>query len=101
MSEVRDAVEHRGHGEYREIEEVDFLKQVTESDFVVVHFYHPEFRRCAIMDAHLAKIAPKYLTTKFIKMDVLKSSFFVLKLNIKILPAVIMFKKGVAFDRYV
>jgi alkyl hydroperoxide reductase subunit AhpC len=41
------------HGEYREIKEEDFLKEVTASEWVVVHFYHKDFTRCKIMDKHL------------------------------------------------
>ena len=97
---LREAVEEKGHGQYREIEEGDFLKEVTGSDRVICHFYHPEFRRCQIVDKHLTILAAKYLNTKFVKIDVLKAPFFVTKLNVKILPAVIMFKDGIAYDRY-
>lgn len=98
---LREAVEVKGHGQYREIEEGDFLKEVTGSDRVICHFFHPEFRRCQIVDKHLTILAAKYLQTKFIKIDVLKAPFFVTKLNVKILPAIIMFKDGIAYDRFV
>lgn len=76
------------------------MKEVTESDLVICHFFHPEFRRCEIVDKHLTLIAPKYLKTKFIKLNVLLATFFVAKLQIKVLPAIVMFKKGLAVDRY-
>ena len=40
----------QGHGEYREIVEEEFLKEVCGSEHVVVHFYHQEFIRCKVMD---------------------------------------------------
>merc|ERR1712216_441734 len=43
----------QGHGEYREIVEEDFLKEVCGSENVVVHFYHNEFIRCKIVDKHM------------------------------------------------
>ena len=36
----------QGTGEYREIVEEDFLKEVTGTEWVVVHFYHTEFFAC-------------------------------------------------------
>ena len=36
----------KGHGEYREITEGDFLGEVTGSEKVICHFYHKEFYRC-------------------------------------------------------
>lgn len=43
----------QGHGEYREIVEEEFLKEVCGSVYVVVHFYHQEFFNCKIVDKHL------------------------------------------------
>merc|ERR1712087_891099 len=43
----------QGHGEYREIVEEEFLKEVCGSEDVLVHFYHREFQRCKIIDKHL------------------------------------------------
>ena len=43
------------HGVYSEIlAEKDFLHTTTKTPFVVVHFYHKDFKRCAIIDKHLA-----------------------------------------------
>jgi len=76
---------------------------VTGSEYVVAHFYHSQFTRCNIIDGHLQKIAqdPCYYSTKFIKVDVENAAFFVEKLKIRVLPAVLCFKKGIVCDRYV
>lgn len=100
-SEKRQALEKKGHGEYRDVSEGDFLAEVTGSERVVVHFYHHEFVRCKIIDKHLKSLTPKYFDTKFIKVDAENSPFFVSKLAIKTLPCVILFRDGVAFDRLV
>ncbi len=47
----------KGHGQYTEIVEEEFLKYVTASKFVVCHFYHKDFERCKIIDMHLRQIA--------------------------------------------
>eukprot|EP00033_Pygsuia_biforma_P004425 GCRY01004849.1.p1 GENE.GCRY01004849.1~~GCRY01004849.1.p1 ORF type:complete len:196 (-),score=25.84 GCRY01004849.1:85-672(-) len=90
-----------GYGQFLEVTQDDFLKHVTNSDLVVCHFYHEEFVRCKIMDMHLGILAPKYFGTKFIKINAQKAAFFVAKLQIKVLPTVVCFKKGIAEKRLV
>jgi hypothetical protein len=42
------------HGTYAEIStEKELMKLTTTSKYVVVHFFHKDFRRCDIMDNHL------------------------------------------------
>jgi len=84
----------QGHGEYREIVEEEFLKEVCGSQWVVVHFYHPEFFRCKIVDKHMKIIAQKHLSCKWLTLNVEKAPFFVSKLAIQMLPTVIVFKAG-------
>jgi len=90
-----------GHGSLLHVTQDDFLKHVTQSKYVVCHFYHPEFERCKIMDQHLERLAPKHLATKWIKIDATKAPFFVGKLQIKMLPTLVFFKDGIARDRMV
>ncbi|KAI5067017.1 hypothetical protein GOP47_0017545 [Adiantum capillus-veneris] len=100
-TEKRQVLEKKGHGDYRDVSEADFLAEVTGSDKVVCQFYHHEFVRCKIVDKHLKILAPKYFDTKFIRVDAENAPFFVSKLAIKTLPCVILFRDGVAFDRLV
>jgi len=88
----------KGHGDYDEIPEEDFLKTVTSSYRAIVHFYHQNFERCKIMDMHLRKLvkSKKMLGTKFVKMDAEKAPFFVSKLKIQTLPTAVFFIDGVA-----
>ena len=84
----------------------------------VIHFYHSKFKRCEIMDKHLAvswnkspalasyltdlqKLAPKYFNTRFLRVFVENIPWLVEKLSIKVLPCVICFVDGVTKDRYV
>jgi len=93
------AMQVQGHGEYREIVEEDFLKEVCGSENVVVHFYHNEFLRCKIVDKHMRIIAPKHRGCKFVYLNADKAPFFVDKLHIQVLPTIIVFKDGIAQDR--
>lgn len=53
----------------QEVAEGDFLKVVTETQRVVVHFFHCEFTRCKIMDKHLAALTRKFFGTRFVKVS--------------------------------
>jgi len=90
----------QGHGEYREIVEEEFLKEVCGSQWVVVHFHHREFFRCKIVDKHLRIIAQKHLSCKWLTLDAEKAPFFVSKLAVQMLPTVIVFKNGVVHDQF-
>ncbi|XP_061360984.1 thioredoxin domain-containing protein PLP3B-like [Gastrolobium bilobum] len=100
-AEKREAWKKKGHGEYREITEGDFLGEVTGSEKAICHYYHKEFYRCKIMDKHLKSLSAKHIDTKFIKLDAENAPFFVAKLAVKTLPCVILFRQGVAVDRLV
>lgn len=90
----------QGHGEYREIAEEEFLKEVCGSQWCVVHFYHREFFRCKIVDKHLRILAQKHLSCKWLTLDAEKAPFFVAKLAIQMLPTVIVFKDGIVADQF-
>lgn len=87
----------KGHGEYQEITQDEFLPNVTSSELVVVHFYHNEFERCKIMDQHLGQLSSKHIECKFLKINAEKAPFFVERLNIRVLPTILGFRNGVAF----
>jgi len=89
----------KGHGEYREIVEEEFLKEVCNSEHVVCHFYHTEFFACKVADKHLRILAVKHDDCKFIYLNAEKAPFFVTKLKIQMLPTMVIFKNGVAEDR--
>jgi thiol-disulfide isomerase/thioredoxin len=91
----------KGHGEVRTISQDEFLSECTSSRFVVVHFFHNEFEKCKIMDHHLKKIAinPQHLSCKFVRIDAEKAPFFVVKLQIKALPTVLVFRDGQTIER--
>ena len=56
----------KGHGDYKVIQETEFLKEVTTTKRVICHFYHKDFERCKIMDKHLNLICKKH--QEFVKI---------------------------------
>ncbi|XLT14549.1 hypothetical protein HN51_060239 [Arachis hypogaea] len=80
----------KGHGEYREITEGDFLAEVTGSEKVICHFYHKEFYQCK-----------NRVKVFFVDNGIQHAPFFVAKLAIKTLPCVILFRQGIAVDRLI
>jgi thioredoxin-like negative regulator of GroEL len=91
----------KGHGQYREITEQEFLPNVTSSKYVLVHFYHKDFERCKIVDMHLREIAKTHIEAKFLYLNAEKAPFFIQKLQIQVLPTIIAFIDGIAVDRVV
>jgi thioredoxin-like negative regulator of GroEL len=91
----------KGHGQYREIVQDEFLKEVTGSFRVVCQFYHREFPRCAIMDHHLKILSERHIETKFIKIDAEKTPFFVDKLKIFRMPTLCLFNDGICYDKII
>ena len=74
---------------------------MTSAFQVCCHFYHQEFERCRIVDKHMNILAQKYFDTKFIKIHAPDAPFFVDKLQIQVLPCIVFFRNGVAYDRIV
>jgi len=95
-------MQNNEHGRYSEItEEKEVVRVSAREPRCVIHFYHSKFKRCEIMDKHLAKIAPKYFNTRFSRVFVENVPWLVEKLGIKVLPCVICFIDGIARDRLI
>ncbi|KAI0832345.1 thioredoxin-like protein [Trametes gibbosa] len=91
-----------GHGQYREItDEKEVMRLSAKEPRCVIHFFHHKFKRCEIMDRHLARIAPKYFNTLFIRVFVENVPWLVERLGIQVLPCVMTFINGVSKDRIV
>jgi hypothetical protein len=91
----------RGHGQYRDIVQDEFLAEMCNSDKVICHFYHRDFERCKVMHHHLEKLAGKHFETKFVKIDAEKTPFFIEKLHIRMMPTLVYFVNGVAIGKQI
>ena len=77
------------------------LEFTTETHRCVIHFAHPDFARCRVMDEHLRELAVRHDDVRCARVDVRDVPFVVEKLNIRVLPCVIGFKDGMAVERVV
>lgn len=100
--ELMKQMREDNHGKYTEMSDEKLVIRTSATEpRCVIHFYHSNFRRCEIMDKHLAAIAPKYFHTLFLRVFVESVPFLVEKLGVKVLPCVIGFVNGVTKDRIV
>ncbi|KAF8339024.1 thioredoxin-like protein, partial [Cantharellus anzutake] len=91
------------HGKLTEITDEKEVVQVSaKEDRCIVHFYHRNFRRCEIMDKHLeVHLSAKHFGTRFIRVFVENVPWLVERLEIKVLPCVICFIRGITKDRLI
>ncbi|KAH9943503.1 GTPase inhibitor [Epithele typhae] len=108
MDQLKREMEHLqqmksdGFGQYREVtDEKEVIRLTANKPRCVVHFFHHKFKRCEIMDKHLANLAPKYFNTLFIRVFVENVPWLVERMGIKVLPCVMSFMDGVSKDRII
>lgn len=95
IKKVEDHVKFGNYGILDTInDESKLIKMSSEIDKIVIHFQMETFPKCRFMDDRLKDLAGKHLTTKFVKVNVNDCPFLVKKLNIKVLPFVIGYRKG-------
>lgn len=84
-----------GHGRYLELTDTkEFFNAAKKSQRMVVHFFRSVTPRCEIVDAHLSRLAPKHLETRFVKLDAEKNPFLVEKFGIILMPTIVLIKDG-------
>jgi hypothetical protein len=97
----RELLAH-GHGQYIEVtDEKEFFAQCKNTARVVCHFSRDSTFRCKIVDKHLAVLARKHVEAKFVKVDAEKSPFLCERLNVHVLPTIVVFKNGKNEDKIV
>jgi len=88
-----------GHGQFHEVgDQKDWFAEVKANERVVCHFYRPTTWRCEIVDKHLEKLAAKHLETRFIKLNAEKSPFLCERLNVVLMPTILMTKDSHTLD---
>jgi len=99
IQEQKREWELAGHGEYTELSnEKEFFDACKRSLRVVCHLYSDAFFRCKIVDKHFALLAPKHMETKFVKMNADKAPFVTKRLNIRVLPTIVLILDGITID---
>lgn len=82
-------------------DEKTLMDLVTKGDVVVVHFYQPSFPKCKIMNETLSTLAEKHMKIKVLAITAENALFLVTKLKIKVLPFVLVYKRGQELTRIV
>eukprot|EP00916_Digyalum_oweni_P007421 GHVL01012507.1.p1 GENE.GHVL01012507.1~~GHVL01012507.1.p1 ORF type:complete len:179 (-),score=56.91 GHVL01012507.1:50-586(-) len=86
---------NKGHGIYNEIyDPKDFFNATKSHDKLVVHFYRPTTWRCEIVDRHLSTLAHKYFESKFMKINAERQDWLADRLQIRVLPSIVLIKNG-------
>eukprot|EP01053_Blabericola_migrator_P003812 Blabericola_migrator_1__3811@NODE_2147_length_3206_cov_240_244982_g1359_i0_p3_GENE_NODE_2147_length_3206_cov_240_244982_g1359_i0NODE_2147_length_3206_cov_240_244982_g1359_i0_p3_ORF_typecomplete_len207_score59_22Phosducin/PF02114_16/1_2e22Thioredoxin/PF00085_20/4e03Thioredoxin/PF00085_20/0_00072BAG/PF02179_16/0_2BAG/PF02179_16/1_1e04_NODE_2147_length_3206_cov_240_244982_g1359_i014202040 len=94
-AKAKELWKQKGHGVYSEVfDEMEFFNAARQSPKVVCHFYKPDtnIERKEIMDKHLMKLCQEMLDVRFICANVERVPFITAKLNIFVLPSVILIK---------
>ncbi len=52
-----------------DLTEEEFLKTTTQTKKCIVHFYHPDFKRCEVMHAHLLVIISNLPNVLFVPKE--------------------------------
>ncbi|KAK2568117.1 Thioredoxin domain-containing protein 9 [Acropora cervicornis] len=93
---------HKGHGQYNEVPgDKEFFAETRDSPRLVCHFYRDSTFRCKIVDKHLTILAPKHVETKFLKVNAERCHFLIEKLNVRVLPTILLVKDGKFVDRII
>ena len=74
---------------------------MKNSKRAVIHFYRPTTERCKIFDKHLDIMAPKYLEARFVKLNAEKAPFLCERLNIKVIPTLLLIVDGKTQEKVV
>lgn len=77
------------------------LDLTTGKSKCLVHFAHPDFPKCEVMDMRLAQLASTHFDVSFSRVDVRNTPFIAEKLGIRVLPCVIGFKDGAVVHRVI
>eukprot|EP00123_Amoebidium_parasiticum_P020137 comp42740_c0_seq1/m.47464 comp42740_c0_seq1/g.47464 ORF comp42740_c0_seq1/g.47464 comp42740_c0_seq1/m.47464 type:complete len:203 (-) comp42740_c0_seq1:142-750(-) len=102
VEELRALQKDGQHGTYEDIADTQvFLETTTKVKRVVCHFYHPEMKRCKIVDKHMEILCKKYYRTRFVHINVLLTPFLVEKLILRVLPTIVCFVDGRVVARIV
>lgn len=82
-------------------DEKELMNAVAKADVALVHFYQASFPRCQAMNDLLALVAEKHLPISIMAIQAADAPFLVTKLRVKVLPLLIVYRKGQELSRIV
>jgi hypothetical protein len=91
QQEQQNGWRRNGHGRYMELaDQSDFFEAVKKSKHLAIHFYRGTTERCQHVDAAMSKLCGKHLETRYCKIDAEKSPFLCERLNIVVMPTILL-----------
>ncbi|MCJ1406520.1 hypothetical protein MMC19_000586 [Ptychographa xylographoides] len=82
-------------------DEKEVMEIVAATPHTLLHFYHPDFARCAVMDRHLERLAPVHVEVRFLRIQAGNAAWLCARLKIRVLPCLIGWVDGVERCRIV
>lgn len=87
--------QRNGHGSLHHITEKEFFSRAKGSPRMVAIFFRPGSSRYSEeLIEHVKRVAEFHLETLFVTLDAEKSPFLCTRLNIRVIPSIIMLKDG-------
>ncbi|KAL4434318.1 hypothetical protein ABPG75_000759 [Micractinium tetrahymenae] len=97
LQQKRQVWAQKGHGEYREVEEKEFFKEMKGEERMVCHFYRSSLP-CQVFDKHLAILAARHMETKFVRVHAEKAPFLTERLKVWMLPTLAIIRSEKTTD---
>ncbi|KAK6200915.1 thioredoxin-like protein [Scheffersomyces amazonensis] len=108
LKNIKQSIQNRGNDDEEDLGYVEnitnekkIMEIVLQHPITIVHFYQPNFQKCQLMNKYLNVLAEKHLQLKIIRIKAELAPFLVNKLQIKILPFIIIYKNSIEVDRIV
>lgn len=79
----------------------DVLNRTTHYSKVIIHFYHPDYNTCRIIDNHFKSLSTRFSDVMICRVSVLSCPFLVAKFKIRVLPCICVFVDGTKIDQIV
>lgn len=90
----------QGHLQYTELrDEKEWFQAAKESERLICHFYRASTWRCQIVDRHMEAIAKKHVEARFCKINAENCPYLAEKLQIVLMPTIIMTLNNFTHDR--
>ncbi|ABN68362.2 predicted protein [Scheffersomyces stipitis CBS 6054] len=105
FSKINDTVKSTNESELGNVILMESEKQVmdyvTSNEIVLVHFFQPNFAKCKLMNSQLDQLAEKHLELNVVKIKAENAPFLVVKLEIRVLPVVVIYRDAKVISRIV
>ncbi|KAG7661752.1 uncharacterized protein J8A68_004700 [[Candida] subhashii] len=105
FKQINETIKTNDNNELGEIifieSEKNLMNLIIKQKYSIISFYQPNFSKCQLMNSKLKLLCENHLNLKVFAIKAENAPFLVEKLNIRILPCVIIYKDGKELDRLI